>query len=158
MPTTNAFSWIARAALVMGFAGSLMGCGGIKTGDYELYRVSLARPVKSASCYNVIENVADPNETKDSDTHVDIQMWSITAAPADAYDLEGYTDPVGTAKGLSGTKADSGFDFQAKKVDITNTPDSPSAPKRETVTETWDVPITTDGAGVSGTIVYVHKY
>jgi hypothetical protein len=150
MPTVNRLAWFARAALVIGCGSMLVGCGGIGGGDFVIYRVALAQTAKKSGCFG--PNGPDANTKFDTDDHVDIATWEITAAPNDVYDLNGYT------VGLSGSKIDGGYEFKSTKKNVDYANDDFNSNHKETITDTWDIPITTSGAEISGTITHTQKH
>jgi hypothetical protein len=142
MIRTNHLGWMASSIAVVCFGGLLIGCGGISPGDYDMYRVALSVTKLSSGCAG-----ADPNTQSDRDDGVTDDDWVITANPNSEYFLT-------TAKySLQGEKADSGFSFHETKNDVTyDTDDLSTTTTRTITTNAISIPITVDGASISGTI------
>jgi hypothetical protein len=143
MTARRARRWLALASIA-----ALGGCAWISAGDYKLFKVAITQSTKGDGCYG--SGKPDPNSAGDSDTTMDVATWTITIDTNDNL----FLDVGGTA--LQGAKSDSGYRFEAKKVDVTYDNDDATQTKHTATVDTV-IDMAADGESIGGTIVVTTK-
>ncbi|UQA62940.1 hypothetical protein [Polyangium aurulentum] len=137
--------WGARVAGALIATGALTGCG-IAPGDYEIYRIGLAKTTESAGCYwmpgdgdpEIPDSLAsDTNNIRASGT------WIIYASAEDKLYLD-----TGEAT-FEGATSDEGFTFGGKDVNVEFL--GAMADSKFTTTTVTTINIVTDGDAITGT-------
>ncbi len=134
---------VAAAGLLGGLA-TLAGCGGIKPGDYIVYKVAASSEDQSSGCYG---GTVPQDDKYDTSSFKAAGTFTVFASKDDKFYLD-----AGAAGALEGTLDADTYTFSGKQTDVNfSAPNGGGCKSTATITAT--ITLTVDGNIVTGEAV-----